>query len=57
MSDSWQMYGDLMSAFVRAIPRSVYGDVRRLMPLAWAVVVLSNLTFEKFFFTILMIEM
>jgi hypothetical protein len=38
MSDSWQMYGDLMSAFVKAIPRSIYGDVRRLMPLAWAVI-------------------
>ena len=38
MTDSLQLYGTLLSAFCEHIPRSTFGDVRRLMGLAWAVV-------------------
>lgn len=38
MTDSLELYGTLLSAFCEHIPRSIYGDVRRLMGLAWAVV-------------------
>lgn len=38
MCDSMQLFGDLMTAFCRIIPRAIFGDVRRLAVLAWAVV-------------------
>ena len=38
MTDSLQLYGTLLSAFCEYIPSHVFGDVRRLMVLAWAVV-------------------
>ena len=38
MCDSMQLFGDLMTAFCRIIPRTIFGDVRRLVVLAWAVV-------------------
>jgi hypothetical protein len=38
MSDSQQMYRTLVSALWEHIPRRVFGDIRRLMTLAWAVV-------------------
>ena len=38
MTDSLQLYGTLLAAFCEHIPRPIYGDVRRLMGLAWAVV-------------------
>ena len=38
MTDSLELYGTLLSAFCEHIPRSIFGDVRRLMGLAWAVV-------------------
>ena len=38
MTDSQQLYTTLLTAFTQNIPRSTYGDVRRLMVLAWAVV-------------------
>lgn len=38
MIDSLQLYGTLMTAFCTHIPRSIFGDVRRLMVLAWAVI-------------------
>jgi hypothetical protein len=41
MGDSRQMYRTLFSALWEHIPRSVFGDIRRLMTIAWAVVGLS----------------
>lgn len=38
MSDSRQMFQSLMQAFVLYVPRSAWGDIRRLVTLAWAVV-------------------
>ena len=38
MGDSMQLFGTLMKAFCRHIPRSIFKDVRRLIVLAWAVV-------------------
>ena len=38
MSDSLQLYGTLLTAFCTHIPPHIFGDVRRLMVLAWAVV-------------------
>lgn len=38
MGDSMQLFGTLMTAFCREIPRGTFGDVRRLAVLAWAVV-------------------
>jgi hypothetical protein len=38
MTDSRQMFRTLMQAFVEHIPRSAWGDIRRLVVLAWAVV-------------------
>lgn len=38
MTDSLELYGTLLSAFCEHIPRPTFGDVRRLMGLAWAVV-------------------
>lgn len=38
MCDSMQLFGDLMTVFCRIIPRAIFGDVRRLVVLAWAVV-------------------
>jgi hypothetical protein len=38
MTDSLQLYGTLLTAFCEYIPRHIFGDVRRLMGLAWAVV-------------------
>jgi hypothetical protein len=38
MGDSVQMYRTLISALWAHIPRCVFGDVRRLMTLAWAVI-------------------
>ncbi len=38
MTDSLQMYSILLSAFCEHIPRPLFGDVRRLVVLAWAVV-------------------
>jgi len=38
MTDSLELYGTLLSAFCKYIPRAIFGDVRRLMGLAWAVV-------------------
>jgi hypothetical protein len=40
-TDSQQMFGTLMRAFVLHIPRSTFGDIRRLVTLAWAVVGLT----------------
>jgi hypothetical protein len=38
MTDSLQLYGTLMTAFCKLIPRATFRDVRRLKVLAWAVV-------------------
>jgi len=38
--DSLQLYSTLLTAFCQHIPRANYGDLRRLMVLAWAVVAL-----------------
>jgi hypothetical protein len=38
MTDSRQMFRTLMRAFLEHIPRSAWGDIRRLVTLAWAVV-------------------
>lgn len=38
MNDSLQLYGVLLTAFCKHIPSPLYGDVRHLMVLAWAVV-------------------
>lgn len=38
MTDSQQMFRVLMQAFLLHLPRSVWGDIRRLVTLAWAVV-------------------
>jgi hypothetical protein len=38
MTDSLQLYGTLLAAFCTHIPAHLFGDVRRLMVLAWAVV-------------------
>lgn len=38
MTDSRQMFLTLMRAFVEHIPRAAWGDIRRLVTLAWAVV-------------------
>jgi hypothetical protein len=38
MTDSQQMYRTLMTAFCTHVARSIFGDVRRLMVLAWAVI-------------------
>lgn len=38
MTDSLQLYGTLLTAFCEYIPSYIFGDVRRLMVLAWAVV-------------------
>ena len=38
MTDSRQMFGTLMRAFLLNLPRSTWGDIRRLVTLAWAVV-------------------
>ena len=38
MTDSRQMFGSLMRAFLLHLPRFVWGDIRRLVTLAWAVV-------------------
>jgi len=38
MTDSRQMFSTLMCTFVEHIPRSSWGDIRRLVTLAWAVV-------------------
>jgi len=38
MSDSQQMYRTLFSALWEHIPRCIFGDIRRLMTLAWAVI-------------------
>jgi len=38
MTDSLQLYATLLTAFCTHIPRRMFGDVRRLMGLAWAVV-------------------
>jgi len=43
-TDSQQMFGTLMRAFVLHIPRSAFGDIRRLVTLAWAV---AGLTISK----------
>ena len=37
MCDSMQLFGNLMTAFCQIIPRVIFGDVRRLAVLAWAV--------------------
>lgn len=37
-TDSGQMFVTLMQAFCRHIPRKVFGDIRRLVTLAWMVV-------------------
>lgn len=44
MSDSQQMYRTLFSALWEYIPRCIFGDIRRLMTLAWAV---TGLCFTK----------
>jgi hypothetical protein len=36
MTDSHQMFCTLMQAFVLYLPRSAWGDIRRLVTLAWA---------------------
>lgn len=38
MTDSRQMFNTLMQVFLLNLPRSVWGDIRRLITLAWAVV-------------------
>ena len=38
MTDSLQLYGTLLTAFCEYIPRHIFGDVRRVMVLAWTVV-------------------
>jgi hypothetical protein len=38
MTDNRLMFRTLMRAFVRESPRSAWGDIRRLVALAWAVV-------------------
>jgi len=38
MTDNRLMFRTLMRAFVTDIPRSAWGDIRRLVALAWAVV-------------------
>ncbi len=38
MTDSLQLYGTLLAALCEHIPRSTFGNVCRLMGLAWAVV-------------------
>ena len=38
MTDSQQMYRTLMTAFCTHISHAIFGDVRRLMVLAWAVI-------------------
>ena len=38
MSDSGTLFQTLMRFFVKCIPRSAWGDIRRLVTLAWAVV-------------------
>jgi len=38
MSDSQQMYRTLINSFWEHVPRSVFGDIRRMMTLAWAVI-------------------
>ena len=38
MTDSRQMFCTLMQAFLPNLPRSAWGDIRRLVTLAWAVV-------------------
>ena len=38
MTDSQQMFGTLIRAFILYIPRATFGDIRRLVTLAWAVV-------------------
>lgn len=38
ITDSLQLYGTLLAALCQYIPRANFGDVRRLMVLAWAVV-------------------
>lgn len=38
MSDSGALFQTLMRFFVTCIPRSAWGDIRRLVTLAWAVV-------------------
>lgn len=38
MSDSLQMYRTLVTAFWKQIPRRIFGDIRRLRTLAWAVI-------------------
>ncbi len=38
MTDNRLMFRTLMWAFVAEIPRSAWGDIRRLAALAWAVV-------------------
>jgi hypothetical protein len=38
MTDNHLMFRTLMRAFVQDVPRSAWGDVRRLVALAWAVV-------------------
>ena len=40
MSDSLQMYRTLVTAFWKQIPRRIFGDIRRLRTLAWAVIAL-----------------
>ncbi len=42
MTDSQQMFGTLMRAFCKHIRRSIFGDIRRLVTLAWAVVGLCS---------------
>jgi hypothetical protein len=38
MTDSLQLYCTPLTAFCQLVPRGIFGDVRRLMVLAWAVV-------------------
>ena len=38
LTDSTEMFGTLMSAFCKEIPKEIYKDVRRLYVLAWAVI-------------------
>lgn len=38
LTDSQQMFRTLMRAFLQHLPRSAWGDIRRLVILAWAVV-------------------
>lgn len=38
MTDSLQLYSTLLAMFCIHIPRHIFGDIRRLMVLAWAVV-------------------